>query len=111
MKIDRNSLADVFRTMFTDEELSCIDPCLVYDESDGTFSICSNLVPKSETEHVIAKRLCDTWLADDASMVHQAIEERNASFIEGQVKMIMESMDDDYIIGYIIGDIDQQENK
>jgi hypothetical protein len=108
-KIDRESLAAVIRELVDDDTL-CSDLCLVYDSEAGEFAIESKRSPRSESEHVIADRVGDTPMAEDASTARTAIADAVEALRErmafAAVTDMLAGMDNDYIAEHVIGNLD-----
>ena len=98
-KIDRDSLADVLAEICEHESnaesFGPTNPVLVYNSEDGMFSIQSDLMPMHDDEHIISGQL-DT---------NQGLGSFVNDLQPADVSEFVNSMSDDYIVEYIVGDI------
>ena len=93
MKINRESLADCFRDILTDD-LRPVDPVLVYNSTTGIFSIQSNLHHMNDDERVISEPL---------NINPNGLTEQIYDIDPDQIEDAINDLGDDWISEYVIG--------
>lgn len=95
MKIDKDSLKEVFTTIIEDD-FTPINACMVYNSTTGEFTIQSALTPMNDNEHIIERVdinpsgvgafLCDTTTDDVDHLVDSMTVDEIVEYFLGGLK-------------------------